>query len=387
MTPLAPGAMIGILGGGQLGRMTALAARRMGFQVAVYDPAPDGPAFCVADHAVNAPWDDLDALGAFAEAVDVATFEFENIPRASVQTVAERRPLHPGWHVLEICQNRGLERGFLQKNGFPQPDYALVDSPDTLADALERLGRPAVLKTIAFGYDGKGQRVIRDGEDATAAWREWGGSSGIVETFIDFECELSVVCSRTPDGTTATLPVPENIHTNGILDISIAPGRFPDAVANEARSLAIAVMDALDATGMLAIEMFLEKNGGLRVNELAPRPHNSGHFSFDACLTSQFEQHARTVCNLPPGNTRLLSPCVMVNLLGNLWQQGVPNWRHILDNPQAKLHLYGKQNARPGRKMGHFCVLNPSLNQAMDAALAIQKTLQLDIPPKSSSYS
>lgn len=377
---IQPGGTIGILGGGQLGRMTALAARRMGYRIVSFDPAGgDCPAAPVSDRVVGAAWDDARAIEAFCEQIHVATLEFENIPKATAEAVAGRVPLRPGWEALEVCQHRGRERAFLSAGGFPQPNYELVTGADALSAAMGRLGVPCVLKTAAFGYDGKGQRVIRAGYDPQAAWEQWGGSHGIVEEFVDFQCELSVLCARSIDGSVSVFPPSENIHTNGILDVSILPGRFDSAVAEEAAQLARAIAGALDITGLLAVEMFLTRDGRLLVNELAPRPHNSGHATFDACLTSQFEQHARAVCGLPLGNPSILTSCVMVNLLGDLWQgedySQPPDWSPILEDARAKLHLYGKPEARPGRKMGHFCTLGDTIEDALSRALAIRERL------------
>ncbi len=381
---IQPGAVIGILGGGQLGRMTSLAARRMGYRIAVLDPGGENcPAAPVCDHTFGADWQDAQAVESFCKMVDVVTLEFENIPHAAAMAVEARLPLRPSSHVLEVCQHRAKERGFLAKKGIPQPEFEVVDSSAGLSAAVGRLGTPCVLKTVAFGYDGKGQRVLRPGESISDAWRDWGGSQGIVEQFINFASELSVICARTPDGRTVSFPPAENIHTGGILDVSIFPGRFEPSVAAEAMRLARSIAEELDVVGLLAVEMFLASDGRLLVNELAPRPHNSGHATFDAALTSQFEQHTRAVCGLPLGDPVPLAPCVMVNLLGDLWRgenlSQPPDWSLILDDPHAKLHLYGKPTARAGRKMGHFCVLGETVEDALDRALRIRS--RLGCPP------
>ncbi len=367
---------LGILGGGQLGRMTALAARRMGLGLVIFEPDGEScPAAAVANHVVTGCWDDADAIDEFCRLSTVASLEFENVPVATAAGIAERIPLMPSCQVLEICQNRERERGFLAQHDFPQPDFRIVKSAEQLSSALAELGTPAVLKTIAFGYDGKGQAVLRGRENLHDAWKEWGGSHGIVEQFVDFQCELSVICARTAAGEIRAFPVPENIHTNGVLDYSIMPGRFDAQIARDATELASSIADSIGSVGLLAVEMFLTRNGNLLVNEMAPRPHNSGHATFDACLTSQFEQHARVVCGLPLGETTLLSPCVMVNLLGDLWQDGEPDWQKVFCNPRAKLHLYGKHEAAAGRKMGHFCVLAEDRDQALQEALQIKQSL------------
>lgn len=375
-----PPATIGILGGGQLGRMTALAARRMGYRIATYDPSGDKcPAASVSDQVIGAGWEDASAIRTFCDGTDVATLEFENIPLSTAQVVAEFVSLRPAYNVLEVCQHRGRERTFLAQNGFPQPKFELVSTALELTDAISRLGTPCVLKTAAFGYDGKGQRVIRSADNIESAWSEWGGTRGIIEEFVDFSCELSVICARGHDGRILAFPPIENVHTGGILDVSILPGRLDPGIAADAIELASAITDSLGVVGLLAVEMFLTSDARLLVNELAPRPHNSGHASFDACLTGQFEQHARAVCGLPLGDPSPLRPCVMVNLLGNIWRgdnlDQPPDWSVVLQEPRAKLHLYDKSPALPGRKMGHFCVLADTIEQALARAMHIREQL------------
>jgi len=373
---VVPGGTIGMLGGGQLGRMSGIAARRMGFGVRVFDPEAGGPASQIADAEVVAAWSDTEALQRFADSVDVATIEFENIPAEAARCVAERVALRPGPEVLRTCQNRERERGFLKAKGYPQPEFRIVGSPEELAVALAELGGPSVLKTVESGYDGKGQLKVAPGVDVAAAWREWGGTRGIVEEWIAFELELSVVCARGLDGRAISFPPAENVHTDHILDLSILPGRFEPRVAEEARAIAEGIARDLGVVGLIAVEFFLGRDGKLRVNELAPRPHNSGHYTFDASLTSQFEQHIRAVCGLPLGDPRLLSPAVMVNLLGDLWANGEPDWAGLLADPRVRLHLYGKRAARPGRKMGHFCVVDPARDTALAAARALRAGLR-----------
>ena len=381
-----PGSHLGLLGGGQLARMTALAARRMGFRVSVFDPAGrDCPAAPVCDGVTGAPFDDPAALEAFGRRVDVASYEFENIPPAALQTVERCCPVHPRWTVLEICQHREREKLFLHRHGFPHAAFRVVTTAAELADAMAALGTPCVLKTAESGYDGKGQMKILPGMDPAEVWREWAvGESprGVLEAWVEFAAELSVICARNGRGGILPFPVFENVHTHHILDVTVCPARLPAAVQTEARELARAVTETLDVQGLLAVEMFLTRDGRVVVNELAPRPHNSGHLTFDACLTSQFEQHARAVCNLPLGAPDLLCPAVMVNLLGDLWpEDGTPDWRAVLDEPAAKLHLYGKDEAKPGRKMGHFCVLTPELETALERARAIKARLEAGVNP------
>lgn len=348
---------MGILGGGQLGRMFGIAARRLGYRVHAFEPNPDSPAGQISDVEVNAPYSDALALKRFARQVDVITFEFENIPLSAIREVASLRPLRPRGEVLHICQNREREKTFLARHGFPHAPFAVVDSPETLDRALERIGTPSVLKTADFGYDGKGQLKLQTDPDVEGLWRDFRAPRGVLEKWIPFESELSVVVARGLDGRMAAFPPSENLHKRQILDLSIVPARFSSAICEAAVRLASEITKSLDVVGLLAVEFFLARGGELIVNELAPRPHNSGHYTFDACVTSQFEQQLRAVCGLPLGSNALLTPVVMWNLLGHLWEKGEPDWKVILSEPRAKLHLYGKGEARPGRKMGHVAVL------------------------------
>lgn len=366
---------MGILGGGQLGRMLAIAARRMGYRVHAYEPQPDCPAGQICDVEVNAPYTDATALRAFAEGVDVISFEFENIPRSAVEAVASLRPVRPCGEVLHICQNREREKSFLRANGFPCAPFRVVDSAESLQAALKEIGTPSVLKTADFGYDGKGQVKLTEDVDAEAVWKKFGAPRGVLEKWIPFQAELSVVCARGLDGAIAAFPASENIHTNHILDLSIVPARFQASILQSAGELASRIIRALDVVGLLAVEFFLTADGELLVNELAPRPHNSGHFSFDACVTSQFEQQLRAVCGLPLGSPELLKPVVMWNILGDLWKNGEPNWSIVLADPRAKLHLYGKSEARPGRKMGHVCLMAETVEEALAGIKKIQAAL------------
>ena len=380
---IPPGSSLGLLGGGQLARMTALAARRMGYRLSVLDPAGDAaPAAPVCDRVVRGAYDDPRALEEFARGLDVASFEFENIPPAAVQLVGKCCPIHPRWQALEICQHREREKNFLHQHGYPHAAFRVVTTPAELAAAMDALGVPCVLKTAQSGYDGKGQLKILPGTDPADAWARWSGGQprrGVVEAWVEFDAELSVICARNGSGQLVPFPVFENIHTRHILDVSICPARFAPEVEREAVALASSITETLDVQGLLAVEMFLTREGKVVVNELAPRPHNSGHLTFDACLTSQFEQHARAVCDLPLGRVDLLRPAVMVNLLGDLWPPGgggvMPDWTPVLAEPAAKLHLYGKASAKPGRKMGHFCVLDASAETALEKAQAIKARL------------
>lgn len=351
--PLSPGAVIGILGGGQLGRMSALAAARLGYRCHIYCPERDAPAAQVTDRATVATYEDEAALARFAAAVDLVTFEFENIPLATVETLAAAAPLRPSTGVLRICQDRLLEKEFCRRVGAPTALFAEVASRDDLARAVRDIGTPCVLKTARLGYDGKGQVLIEAGTDLGAAWATMTGhapaAKGIVEQFIDFALEISVIVARAADGTSQCYVPVENQHRNHILDRTIVPARIAPDLAERAEGLARGLAEGLDLIGLLAVEMFVTKDARLLVNELAPRPHNSGHWTIDAALTSQFEQFIRAVAGLPLGATTRHGDAEMRNLLG----AEVDRWPEILSDPAAKLHLYGKAEARPGRKMGH----------------------------------
>jgi len=374
-SPILPGAAVGVLGSGQLGRMFAIAARRMGYRVHVYSPESDTPTGQVADVEITAPYEDLDAVRAFARAVRVVTFEFENVPAATAAAAAECTLVRPAGRVLHITQNRLREKTFLRDAGLPVPAFEVVDSRESLASALARVGTPAVLKTASFGYDGKGQVRLASTADVGAAWEGVGGQVSVLETFVDFEREVSVVAARAADGSFAHYGVVENRHVRHILDVTIAPADVPARVRSEAVDLSRAVLESLDVVGVLCVEMFLARDERLLVNELAPRPHNSGHFTFDACVTSQFEQQLRAVCGLPLGSTRQLAPAAMVNLLGDLWRDGEPDWRAACARSELKLHLYGKADARPGRKMGHLTAFADTAAKAAQIALEAREAL------------
>lgn len=366
--PVLPGSTVGLIGGGQLGRMFAIAARRMGYRVHTLEPAPDSPAGQISDREVAAAYDDLAKLEEFARGVDAITFEFENIPSSSLDCVARIRPVRPRPEVLHVCQNRSREKAFLVRNNFPVAGHRVVESAAEAAAEAAAMGFPCVMKTADFGYDGKGQSKLGSAADAAEAWAALGAPRAVLEEWVDFRCEISVVCARDAAGRVECFPASENLHRNHILSRSVVPARIDSSIAREAELLAVRIARALDVVGVLAVEFFVRRDGTLLVNELAPRPHNSGHFSFDACVTSQFEQQLRAVCGLPLGSPRLLSPVVMVNLLGEAWENGEPDWAALLSDPDVKLHLYGKSEVRPGRKMGHFCVTKPSVGEAVAAA-------------------
>lgn len=373
--PILPGAAIGVLGSGQLGRMLALAARAMGYRVHVLSPGRDTPTGQVADREVAADYLDLEAVRDFASRVDVVTFEFENVPAGCAEAAGERAPVRPAHRVLHTTQNRLREKRFLAGAGFPVTQFEAVHSAEELEAALERIGTPAILKTAGWGYDGKGQVRIDEPGEAGAAWREVGTDEAVLEGFVDFEREVSVVGARGLDGAFVHWGVIANDHRRHILDLSVAPAPVPVEVAARAVEIARGVLEALDVVGVLCVEMFLERDGGLLVNELAPRPHNSGHLTVDAAVTSQFEQQARAVCGLPLGSTELVSPATMANLLGDLWADREPDWPAALAFPGVKLHLYGKTEARPGRKMGHLTALAPTAEEAAETALAARAAL------------
>jgi 5-(carboxyamino)imidazole ribonucleotide synthase len=361
---IAPGGRLGVLGSGQLGRMFALAARRLGYRVVVYSPDQDSPTGQVADTEFTARYDDLERVKAFARTVDVVTFEFENVPFATAAACAQFAPVRPRGEVLHITQQRLREKTYLREQGFPVTPFARVTSLAELEAALDALGLPAVLKSADFGYDGKGQRKLLARADAPAAWSALGVQEAILEGFVDFALEVSVVAARGLDGSFAAFDVFENAHAHHILDVTVCPARIDPKLAREALELARGILERLDVVGVLCVEMFVTKSGTLLVNELAPRPHNSGHLTFDASLTNQFEQQVRAVCGLPLGSPELLRPAAMMNLLGDVWSNGEPNWAKALELPNVKLHLYGKSDPRPGRKMGHLTALADTVDEA-----------------------
>ena len=358
-----PGSTIGVMGGGQLGRMFAIAARRMGYRVHVFTPDLDSPASQFADATTRADYRDEDAVRRFADAVDLITFEFENIPATTVAWCAEIRDVRPSGHVLETAQHRLREKTFLAHHGFPVAEFRAVGSRAELETAVDQIGRAAILKTATFGYDGKGQQSIGT-RDLDEVWQMRPGDELILERAIDFEKEISVIVARDPSGNILAFPVAENLHRAHILDVTIAPADVHESVAREASELATGIAAKLDLIGLLAVEMFIEKDGQVLVNELAPRPHNSGHWSIEGCMTSQFEQHVRAVCHLTLGSTEILRPSAMANLLGEVWHNGQPNWAAALAIPNVHLHLYGKREPRPRRKMGHLTALAASTEEA-----------------------
>ena len=375
IVPILPGATLGILGSGQLGRMFAQAAARLGYRVHVYSPEADSPTAHVADRKTIADYTDIAALTKFAQSTSVVTLEFENIPSIAVETVGQFVPVRPSAQVLHSTQNRLREKRFLVETGIACSPFAEVNSAEQLGAGLEKVGLPAVLKTSDSGYDGKGQVMIRSADAALAAWESVGGQPSVLEGFVDFERELSTIVSRSVSGEMAVQGPIANDHANHILDVSMFPLPELEPVAAEAQEIARQIATALDLVGVACVEFFLTPAGKLLVNEIAPRPHNSGHLTIEASVTSQFERQVRAICGLPLGSTETVSPAAMVNLLGDLWAEGEPNWQAALADPQVRLHLYGKSAARPGRKMGHLTVLADTALEAAQRAQAVRKRL------------
>jgi 5-(carboxyamino)imidazole ribonucleotide synthase len=378
--PVLPGSTIGVLGSGQLGRMFAIAARRMGYRVHTFSPDEDTPTGQVADLEVTAPYEDLDAICQFARNVSVVTFEFENVPTRTAEAAAECAPVRPGGYILHTTQHRLREKTFLSKAGFPLTPFRHIETRHDLTQAITELGLPAILKTADFGYDGKGQFRIKAKEDLDEAWKAVGEREAVLEAQIDFEREISVVAARSASGEFIHYGAIENHHVNGILDTSIAPARIPPSLAQEAVEIARNVLDELQVVGVLCTEFFIAKNGRLLINELAPRPHNSGHLTFDANLTSQFEQQLRAVCLLPFGAVTQWAPAAMVNLLGDIWGDGEPDWASASSRPDVKIHLYGKSEPRAGRKMGHLTALAATPEYALTDAQSARELLRRRSP-------
>lgn len=373
---ILPGATLGVVGGGQLGRMFVVAARTMGYRVMVLDPDPDSPAGRIADEHLHSAYADEWALAQLVDTCAAVTTEFENVPAAALHFLEGHLPVRPSARALVVTQDRVQEKAFLRERGFPTVAYRVIDHPEQLEAALQEIPGPYILKRSALGYDGKGQFPVLDLPAARAAFTALGGMPCVLEQQVALQLEISVVVARSPAGQTTCFPVAENRHENGILSTTIVPARLRHALALEADEIAMAIAESLGYCGVMAVEFFLTRDGQLLVNEIAPRPHNSGHFTLDACLTSQFEQQVRMVCGLPAGDTRLLSSVVMVNVLGELWtERRAPRWEVLLDRPNVKLHLYGKREARPGRKMGHFCVLEPDLDRAVAEAESLRNAL------------
>ena len=373
-----PGSTIGIIGGGQLGRMLALEARRMDYRTIVLDPDPGAPAGQIADHHIVAPLTDLEAARELAARSDVVTLEWENADLAAVRVLAEAVPVRPGPKVLQVAQNRLLEKEAARSFGLSTAPFRSVTSLDELNAALTDLGTPAVLKTVFGGYDGKGQRVIRDVSEASAAFAELRDSGSLIlEGWVPFEREISIVCGRSVRGEVVAFPVVENIHERGILDLTLAPARIPDAILQRATEVGMRMTEGLGVEGLLAVEMFVTADGEVLINEIAPRPHNSGHYTWEACSISQFEMQLRAVCGLPLPVPVLLRPAAMANLLGDHIGdgRGIDATADALALPMVSLHLYGKAEGRPGRKMGHLTALADDTDSAMESVVEARRRL------------
>jgi 5-(carboxyamino)imidazole ribonucleotide synthase len=371
---ILPGATVGVVGGGQLGRMFTLRARTMGYKVVVLDPDILSPAGAVADQHIRAAYDDSSALAELSATCAAVTTEFENVPATTLETLGRSSIVRPPVAAVAVTQDRMAEKNFLRTHGFATAPYHSIKERRDIPEAVRALPLPAILKTNRLGYDGKGQAVVTNEAETAAAFDRFGGVACILETRLELQCELSVIVARGAGGEVATFPVAENRHVAGILDTSIVPARISEALAVRARETATKVAEAFDYVGVLAVELFVVE-GGLVVNEMAPRPHNSGHYTIDACSVDQFEQQLRTLCGLPVAQPWLLSPVVMVNLLGDLWANGEPRWEEALRRPGVRLHLYGKAEPRPGRKMGHLNCLAADPNTALDLAVEARDAL------------
>jgi 5-(carboxyamino)imidazole ribonucleotide synthase len=364
---ILPGATLGVLGGGQLGRMFTMRAREMGYRVLVLEPDPGSPAGAVGDEHIRAAYDDLEALDRLASRAAAVTVEFENVPAGALERLAARVPVRPAAGAVAVSQDRIREKCFLRDHGFATPQFAVIRRPEELGPALEAVGAPALLKTSRLGYDGKGQAAVDSLEALQAAFAALSGVPCVLERRLELERELSVVLVRGADGTVVPFPVGENTHRHGILATTVVPAQVDAPLAREASRLAGEVAARLDYVGVLGVELFVAA-GRLFVNEIAPRPHNSGHYTLDACSVDQFEQQIRALCELPLGTPTLLSPVAMINLLGDIWNGGTPRWDRALALPGVKLHLYGKAEPRPGRKMGHLNCLASTPREALALA-------------------
>ena len=372
---IAPGAAVGVLGSGQLGRMFAIAARRMGYRVHTFSPGDDTPTGQVADVEVTASYEDLDALRAFARQVDVVTFEFENVPIEAIDAIEEHAPVRPSGVALHTAQQRAREKTFLADRGIPTAPFMAAATLDELWSAVAQVGTPAIIKTAAFGYDGKGQHKVTTPADVEHVWAAIGHQEAVIEKMITLQAEISVVAARGLDAEIKEYVPFENRHRHHILDLTTAPAAIPPAMAKRAIEITRTILEELQYVGVLCVEFFVSTDGELLVNELAPRPHNSGHLTFDAAVTSQFEQQLRAICGLPLGSTELVRPAAMVNLLGDLWVDGEPNWAAAMRLPEVKLHVYGKDGPRPGRKMGHLTALGKTAEEAQDRVIKARDAL------------
>ncbi len=374
---IPPGGTLGVIGGGQLGRMFVHAAQRMGYRTIVLSPEGDGPAAQASNESIVAAYDDLAALHKLAAEADAVTIEFENVSAAALRLLGRSIPVRPSWRTVWICQNRLREKTFLADRGFPSPPWAPLRNEADLAQIIKHMPIPLILKTAASGYDGKGQIKVERRAEIERSWRALGGVKCVAEGFVDFIAELSVIIARGVDGQSTVFPTALNRHARHILDTTVLPAPVGPIVTLESKRLAIEVAEALDLIGVLTVELFLGQDGTLLINELAPRPHNSGHATIEACVTSQFEQQVRVMSGSPPGSTDLLFPTAMANLLGEIWAEGEPDWRVLFEfDPGVKLHLYGKSAAAAGRKMGHLTVVDREPQTALNRAIAAREAVQ-----------
>jgi 5-(carboxyamino)imidazole ribonucleotide synthase len=373
---ILPGATLGVLGGGQLGRMFTLRARSMGYRVVVLDPDPQSPAGAVADRQIRAPYDDERALAGLSASCAAITTEFENVPAAALERLARASVVRPPIGAVATAQDRIAEKTFFQSRGFATAVFRPVRSRQELTAALAEIPLPVLLKTSRLGYDGKGQATVENQADALRAFERFGEVPCVLEQRVELERELSVILARGTDGDIETFPVAENRHRDGILETSVVPARISEKMAHEARELAMAIAETMQYAGVLGVELFVARGGRLLVNEMAPRPHNSGHYTIDACSADQFEQQLRTLCGLPLARPWLMSPVAMINLLGDLWSDGEPRWEEALRRPGVRLHLYGKAEPRPGRKMGHLNCLAADSSGALAIAIETRDALR-----------
>ena len=372
---ILPGSTLGVLGGGQLGRMFTLAAISMGYRVVVLDPDPNSPAGRIADQHIQASFQDHAALQMMGDECAAITTEFENVPADSMEYLEKFCRVRPDADAVRIAQDRIREKTWLQELDVPTTPFVAIYELSDLDEAINSLAAPLLLKTASMGYDGKGQVQVSNLEEARSAFQQLGSTACVLEEMVELEREISVILARSVDGNTELYPVGENRHINGILDTTIVPALIEDSVRDEATGIATRLANSMNYCGVLAVEFFCTGSGELLVNEIATRPHNSGHYTVDACATSQFEQQVRVMCGLPPGNTQLSSPVVMTNLLGDIWAPADPAWEIILNNPDMHLHLYGKHEARQGRKMGHMNCLASTTDMALDITAGIRKTM------------
>jgi len=375
---ILPDASLGVLGGGQLGRMFTLAAHSMGYRVVVLDPDPHSPAGLIADQHIKADYRDRAALQLLGDECAAITTEFENIPAESLEFLERFCPVRPGADAVRIAQNRIDEKTFIQQQGLATAPFAAIYEAGDIEAAITGLQAPLLLKTASMGYDGKGQQQISTADEARAAFLQMGGKPCVLEEMVDLEREISVVLVRNTNGLMAVYPVGENRHVNGILDTTMVPSAAATDTIKAAINMARQLADAMNYCGVLAVEFFCTRQGDLLINEMAPRPHNSGHYTVDACASSQFEQQVRMMCGLAPGSTELLSAVVMTNLMGDIWNNGTPAWQHVLNETGAQLHLYGKREARPGRKMGHINCLAGDTESALQVTARIRSALNME---------